>query len=116
MKNRTLWSVALVALLAALPACIGIRSNKDAFLNDPAVGTSVVQMLATFGKPDYSTTVGDQTVYIYRILDDGYYVLFGSSDRIDLVVTATNGSVTESKRVKVGRDLAILQPSTWQVN
>ena len=116
MTFKTLTTVALFSLLLASTGCIGTLKAPDAFLNQPAPGMDEIEMIQTYGMPDYTHTSGDSTVHVYQVNEYYYYIAFGESKEVDMVVLCKDGKVTEVKNVKAGEGMAILQPNTWNVN
>ncbi len=112
MSTRTTTLVLLIALLLAASGCIGITKSSPVFLNPPSIGMTVVDMVKTYGAPVYTASSGDETVYVYRVMDHAHYVAYGYNEDLDLVVVCKNGAVTEVKNVKAGSGMAILHP-TW---
>lgn len=116
MTLKTLTAIALFSVLLSSVSCIGTRKSPDVFLNQPSPGMDEIEMIKTYGMPDYTHTSGDTTVHVYQVNDDYFYVVYGKSEDVDMVVVCKGGKVTEVKRIRVGEGLAILQPNTWNVN
>ena len=116
MPTKSLSLTLLAVLLATSVGCIGISKNTDRFLNPPTSGMTEVEMVMQFGAPDFSTRSGDKAVYVYKIIDRAYYIVFGYADDLDMVVVLEGGKVKEVKKLKAGTGMAILQPNTWPSN
>ncbi len=116
MTLKTFTAIALFSVLLSSVGCIGIQKAPDVFLNQPSPGMDEIEMIKTYGMPDYTHTSGDTTVHVYQMNDYYYYVAYGKSEDVDMVVVCKDGVVTEVKKVRVGDGLAILQPNTWNVN
>lgn len=116
MPSKTFALSLLVALIATSVGCIGITKNTDRFLNPPSPGMTEVETVMNFGAPDFSTRSGDSAVFVYKLIDRAYYVAYGYSDDIDMVVVFKNGKVTEVKKLKASSGMALFQPSTWNIN
>ena len=109
-------NILLLAVILSAFGCVGIRSNKENFLNEPKRGMSELELLQTYGKPDFNAAVEDQKVYVYSVIDEKYMIVIGTSGSYDLVVTCRDGEVVDTKRIKSAQGMSILQPNTWQVD
>ena len=116
MTSNTLTRIVLLALLLTSVGCIGIQNAPDVFLNQPTPGMNEVEMIKTYGMPDYTHKSGDTTVYVYQVNNRAYYVVYGFNNDVDMVVVCKAGKVVEVKNVKSGDGMSILQPNTWNVN
>ncbi|MBN1516562.1 hypothetical protein JXA32_08330 [Candidatus Sumerlaeota bacterium] len=113
---RWTFSIAILAIAFSATACVGIRSNEGNFLNPPERGISELELLLTYGKPDFTAAVEDQKVYIYSVVSEKYIIAVGMSGSYDLIVTCRDGEVVDTKRIKSAGGISILQPNTWQVD
>jgi hypothetical protein len=116
MLCKTLTHGLLLVLLTTSFGCIGITKSADMFLNSPSVGMTEIEMVMTYGAPAFSTHNGDTAVYVYKIVDRAYYVVYGYNDDIDMVIVCKGGKVAEVKKVKPASGMTILQPNTWTIN
>lgn len=103
----------LIGLLFVSFGCIGTQMATDVFLNQPVPGTSEVDLIKTYGMPDYSLSSGATSVHVYQVPERQYYVLYGWSEDVDMVVVCRDGQVAEVKNVRTSESMAILQPATW---
>ena len=113
MSANTLVKTALIVLLVSTVGCIGVSSSGDAFLNAPANGMSEIEMIKTYGAPDYTLQSDGTTVHVYNIVDRAHYVLYGYDNSVEMVVICENGKVTETKNTKAGDAMQILWPADY---
>lgn len=101
-----------------LVGCVGIYGNTEKFLNEPAIGQQEVDVLTTYGAPDFATTTGNnQRVLMYKVRDVKYFILVGIYSGHDLMVKFdAQGQVQETKRVPRPKTVSILQPLPWAVS
>jgi hypothetical protein len=88
----------------------GIYSRQD---YGPAratvgTGTSVAELVQTFGAPNIILKSGDSELYVYRVVVGKHVVLFGDVKKSDFVVTVKRGKVTGSSWVRTGEAQHIL--------
>lgn len=107
--------MAIAGLLGLSTGCVGIYSNKELFLNEPAVGTSEVDTIKQFGAPDFNVETGANSVFTYKVRDVMYFILFGIYRGYDLVVVFENGLVNETHRVQRPKTVTLFQPVPWAV-
>lgn len=118
MRQILMRVILLSALAIALllnTGCIGIYDNTDLFLNDPAVGSSEVDMLKMYGTPAFATTAEDKKVYTYKVRDVLYIICVGIYKGHDMVVVLRDGDVEEVKKVARPSTFTLFQPLPWAV-
>jgi hypothetical protein len=101
--------------VAALPlaGCIGIYDNSVQFELQPAKGLEETEVLKRYGSPEFAGYVENKQVYIYKIRDNRYYVLYGVYEGYDLVITCENGVVTDVSKVERPKAMTLFNPVPW---
>jgi hypothetical protein len=104
-----------IALAAALPlsGCIVIYDNSLQFELQPGKGLEETEVLKRYGAPEYAGFVENKQVYIYKIRNNRYYVLFGVYEGYDLVITCENGVVTDVSKVSRPSAMTLFNPVPW---
>ena len=111
---RTAILLAGLAALVFTTGCVGIYDNSSLFkYKGPAEGVEEVEMLQSYGAPSFATQVGSQKVYIYKIRDNKYIILFGLFDGADLTVTCEEGKIIKVNRVERPKAFSLFQPWIW---
>ncbi|MEQ8820661.1 MAG: hypothetical protein RLY93_10475 [Sumerlaeia bacterium] len=105
----------LAAAAMVLAGCIGIYDNRKVFQPGPNRGMEERELLRQYGTPAYSGFVEDEKVYIYKVRQQGYYVLVGIYDGYDLVVFCDDGRVTDVQQAPLGTNFSFLNPVPWAV-
>jgi hypothetical protein len=118
MKTRIARTARLAAVLAGLAVlpltgCIGIYNNSNLFQLSPNEGLDEVELLKRYGAPDFSGYVENRQVYVYKVRNNRYIVLFGLYEGYDMVVTCENGVVRNVSRVERPQAFALLNPVPW---
>lgn len=116
LKRSLRTCVLLLGLLSLLftTGCVGIYNNSALFkYSGPKEGMDELTMLQTYGTPSFSTEVGNQKVYMYKVRDNLYIILVGIFDGADIVVTCENGKVTKVSRVERPKTFSLFNPNVW---
>lgn len=111
--KKSLVATCLVVSLIPLSGCIGIYDNSKLFLPSPQVGMTELDLMKQYGTPNYSGFVDDKKVYIYKVRNNQYIVLFGKYEGYDLVLTCDNGQVIDIDRAERGSAFALFNPVPW---
>ncbi|HPB30151.1 MAG TPA: hypothetical protein PLB62_01720 [Candidatus Sumerlaeota bacterium] len=115
VTGKLILILSVLCLAVLLTGCIGIYNNQDNFLNPPETGAPEINMLNSLGAPQFSTTVEDQKVYVYRVRNVKYIVLVGLYEGYDLVVICRDGMVVQTKRVPRPKAFTLFNPLPWAV-
>jgi len=110
-----LGALAALCMMPLLTGCVGLYNNTANFREMPREGMAEIDMIRTYGAPDFTTFVEDQKVYVYKVRDTKYIILVGIYDGYDYVITTDNGRIVHVERVDAPNTLAILQPLPWAV-
>ena len=107
--------VLALALLVALTGCVGFYNNSDQFLNPPATGMKELEVLKTYGTPQFASESGGDRILSYKVRDTKYILLFGQYEGYDLIVVFKDGAVVETYKVQIPKVFCLFQPWNWVV-
>ncbi|MGF1572054.1 MAG: hypothetical protein ACFCU1_03205 [Sumerlaeia bacterium] len=111
--RKSLFFTLVLSTSVLLSGCIGIYDNSKLFLPSPQVGMNELEVMKQYGTPSYAGFVEDKKVYIYKIRNNQYIVLFGKYEGYDLVLTCDNGQVVSIDRAERSSAFALFNPVPW---
>ena len=113
LARRTAGFVVAAGLLIALGGCVSSYNNSQRFTLPPHPGMTELEMLQKYGAPDYAGFVEEQKVYIYKVRESGYFIIFGRYSGRDIVVTTKGGVVKKVDELSRGESLTFLYAAPW---
>ena len=111
--TRSASCLAGLFIVLTLTGCIGIYDNRGLFDLPPKEGMEEIEMIRSYGAPDYSDYVEDQKVHVYKVRENRYIILIGLYAGYDLVATCENGVVIDVGRVERPWSFSLFQPVPW---
>ena len=102
-------------VLLSLSGCLGFYGNMERFRLTPTEGMKEIDLIKTYGEPSFSSVVGDQTIYNYRVRDVKYVLAAGMYNGYDLIVVCRRGRVVDVKKLPRNRAFTTFTPVHWAV-
>ena len=112
MFKRTALTVMFILTVICFAGCIYSHQNYGPARATVGTGTDVEDLVQTFGAPDQILKAGNSELYVYRVVEGRWIVVFGQVQKSDFVVTVVNGRVTGSTWVRTGEALSVLAVQT----
>lgn len=113
---KGLRGLALLGVLAAgvlFSGCVSVYSNTKRFDPAPHVGMTEMDLILTYGAPDYAGFVEDQKIYVYKVRDSKFIIALGQYNGYDMVITTKGGIIKDTRRLPRGQAVTLLYAAPW---
>jgi len=106
-------TIAAIAFMLSLSGCVSIYSNSNQFDPAPHVGMTEMDLIQTYGAPDYAGFVEDQKIYVYKVRDSKFIIALGQYNGYDMVITTKGGIIKDTRRLPRGQAVTFLYAAPW---